>query len=374
MDQNRSHTMATGFIFSLLMCTSMLSHGQDTLVNEPVPSQAKIYINADSGNNSNNGDLQTPLLTLDEAAKRITNAKGSGPITIYLSKGVYGMQKTADFNPANWKFTKNTRLTIRAEVLPNGSSWNPSDMPVLISTMPFSVEKNDKGQVTGAQNFGILIQSSHVTIQGLRILGEPVHENPSPGILIRNYPIVWEGKDLEDLRITECLFIGNRFAIPNHLGVLANGRNLEVYHCVFYGVKDAVVMWNSPATNSSFHHNLVLNSYGGIVCTWSATQDFRFHNNVISNANVLWLFDKDQKLSYTINNSIIVGYKSLANKGGGAHDFGEKADTTKLKINKNVILRKSGKLEVVEDQTNNRYLHIKTGTLGSDLGAGLFAR
>ena len=228
--------------------------------------------------------------------------------------------------------------------------------------------------MTGAQNFGILIQNSHVTIQGLRILGEPVHENPSPGILIRNYPIVWEGKDLEDLRITECLFIGDKFAIPNHLGVLANGRNLEVDDCVFYGVKDAEVMWFSPATNSSFHHNLVLNTYGGIVWTWSATEDFRFYNNVISNANVLWLLDKDQKYSYTIDNSVIVGYKSLANKGGGAQDFGEKADTTKLRINKNVILRKSGKLEVVEDQTNKRYLHIKQGTLGSNVGAGLFAK
>ena len=64
----------------------------------------------------------------------------------------------------------------------------------------------------------------------------------------------------------------------------------------------------------------------------------------------------------------------MANKGGGAQDFGEKADTTKLRINKNVILRKSGKLEVVEDQTNKRYLHIKQGTLGSDVGAGLFAK
>ena len=374
MQQNKSYIILAGLFIWLLLCTSVSSNGQDTLGNLQLPSDGNIYVSANAGNNSNNGDSANPLLTLEEAAKRVNNAKGGGSITIYLSKGVYGMQKTADFNPINWKLTKYQRLTIRAEVLPNDSSWNPSDMPVLVSAMPFTVEKNDQGEVTGAQNFGILVQTNHVTIQGLRILGEPVHENPSTGILVRNYPIVWEGKNLEDLRITECLFIGDKFAIPNHLGVLANGRNLEVDHCVFYGVKDAVVMWFSPATNSSFHHNLVLNSYGGIVWTWSATEDFRFYNNVISNANVLWLLDKDQKYSYTIDNSVIVGYKSLANKGGGAQDFGEKADTTKLRINKNVILRKSGKLEVVEDQTNKRYLHIKQGTLGSDVGAGLFAK
>ena len=374
MQQNKSYIILAGLFIWLLLCTSVSSNGQDTLGNLQLPSDGNIYVSANAGNNSNNGDSANPLLTLEEAAKRVNNAKGGGSITIYLSKGVYGMQKTADFNPINWKLTKYQRLTIRAEVLPNDSSWNPSDMPVLVSAMPFTVEKNDQGEVTGAQNFGILVQTNHVTIQGLRILGEPVHENPSTGILVRNYPIVWEGKNLEDLRITECLFIGDKFAIPNHLGVLANGRNLEVDHCVFYGVKDAVVMWFSPATNSSFHHNLVLNSYGGIVWTWSATEDFRFYNNVISNANVLWLLDKDQKYSYTIDNSVIVGYKSLANKGGGAQDFGEKADTTKLRINKNVILRKSGKLEVVEDQTNKRYLHIKQGTLGSNVGAGLFAK
>lgn len=156
------------------------------------------------------------------------------------------------------------------------------------------------------------------------------------------------------------------------MAVIANGRAVEVDHCVFYGVKDALVMWRSPSTKSSMHHNLVINSYGGVVWTWAATEDFKFYNNVVSNANVLWLLDKDQKLSYIIDNSIIVGYNTLVNKGGGAHGFGEKADQSKIKINKNVILKEEGKLEIVDDQTSKLYLHIKPGTLGSDLGAGLF--
>lgn len=284
------------------------------------------------------------------------------------------MSETAEINAVDWKLTKENRLTIRAEVLPDDPNWNPGDMPVLVSTMPFTDEKNDNGEVTGAQNFGILIQNSHVTIQGLRILGQPVHENPSKGILIRNYPIAWEGKNLEDLRVTQCLFIGSKYAMPNHLGLLANGTSLEVDHCVFYGVKDAVVMWYSPSSNSSFHHNLIIDSYGGIVWTWSATDEFKFYNNVVSNANVLWMLDKDEKLSYTIENSIIVGYNSLVNKGGGAHGFGEKADPKKIKIGKNVILRKEGNLKIVEDQTSKLFLHIMPGTLGANLGAGLFTR
>ena len=374
MNNSIRNILSVAFLLGFLLNSSVFANAQIKQISTALPAGGKIYVNANTGKNNNHGDQASPLQSLNEAAKRINSGKGKGAITIFLSRGIYNLAETADFNPVNWEFTKENRLTIRAEVLPDDKEWNPADMPVIISTMPFTEEKNDKNEITGAQNFGILIQKSHVTIQGLRILGEPVHENPNTGILIRNYPIVWEGKNLEDLRITQCLFIGNKYAIPNHLGVLANGKGLEVDHCLFYGVKDAVVMWYSPATNSSFHHNVIIDSYGGIVWTWSATEDFKFYNNVISNANVIWMLDKDEKLSYTIENSIIAGYNSLVNKGGGAHGFGEKADQSKIKINKDVVIQKDGKLDIDEDQTNKLYLHIKPGTLGSNLGAGLFTK
>jgi hypothetical protein len=356
--------------FCLFLSFNFLAIAETTLM----ATGENIYLNPKTGKDTNIGTKENPLKTLSEAARRVNQASGEGAITVYLSSGVYGMNETADFNPVNKKFSKTNRLIIRAEIVPDDISWNPSDMPILISTMPFSVEKNDKGEVTGGQNFGILIQNSHVTIQGLRILGEPVHENPSKGILIRNYPIVWEGKNLEDFRITQCLFIGDKIAIPNHLAVLANGKGLEVDHCVFYGVKDAVVMWNNPATESSMHHNLIIDSYGGIVWTWSATNDFKFYNNVISNANVLWILDKAEKESFLIENSIIVGYNSYVNKGGGPQGFGENTNPEKLKVGKDVILKKEGRLAIIEDQTDRLYLHIKPGTLGSNLGAGLFTK
>lgn len=371
MGTGKQHITIMAVLFGVLANTSILFARQLAI---KLPAGNKIYVSAGTGNNINNGGLDSPLQTLSEAAKRINNAKGKGPITIYLSKGVYGMAETAEFNPANWEFTKEDRLTIRAEVLPDDTGWNPADMPVLFSTMPFSVEKNKENEITGGQNFGILIQNSHVTIQGLRVLGEPVHENPFKGVLVRNYPIVWEGKNLEDFRVTQCLFIGSKYALPNHLAILSNGRSLEVDHCVFFGVKDAVVMWNSPATGSSMHHNLVIDSYGGIVWTWSATDDFKFYNNVISNGNVLWMLDKDEKFTYSMEHSIIVGYNSLANKGGGPQGFGERANPAKIKINKVVILKREGKLAIIDDQTSKLYLHIKPGTLGAGIGAGLFTK
>lgn len=372
MKRTKNSTIMLSMILWTLTFMPLSSFAQNLETTPSVPKDGNVFLNPKTGKDSNNGTKESPLKSISEAAKRVNVSEGEGIITVYLSAGVYGMSETADFNPTKWHFSNTNRLTVRAEILPDEATWTPADMPIIISTMPFSVEKNDKGVVTGGQNFGFLIQTSHVTLQGLRILGEPVHENPSKGMLIRNYPIVWEGKNLEDFRVTQCLFIGSRYAVPNHLGILANGKTLEVDHCVFYGVKDAVVMWNSPATNSSIHHNLIVDSYGGIVWTWSATSDFKFYNNVISNANVLWMLNKDEKESFSIESSVIVGYNSYVNKGGGSHGFGEKANPDKLKINKTVTLKKKGKLEIIDDQTSRNYLHIKAGTLGSNLGAGLF--
>jgi len=334
-----------------------------------------IFINVNTGNDKNVGTKESPLKSLSEAAKKVNNLEGKGAITIYLSKGVYGMAETAKFTSAKWQFSESERLTIRAEKLPDDVSWNPGDMPVMVSTMPFDIEeKNSKQEVTGAFNYGILVETSHVTIQGLRIMGEPVHESPFKNILIRNYPIAWDGKNLEDFRVTQCLFLGNKIALPNHLGILSAGRALEVDHCVFYGVKDAVVMWNTPADKSKMHHNLFVNTYGALVWTWSTTEDFKFYNNVMSNVNVIWVLNKDAKNTFAIENSMFIGYNELVNKGGGAAGFGEKADPAKLKFSDNVVLKKEGTLQIVEDPTDRNYLHLVPGTLGADLGAGLFTK
>lgn len=338
-------------------------------------STKEIYINPNSGNDKNTGTKESPLKSLSEASKRVNSAEGKGAITVYLSKGVYGIAETANFSPAKWQFSAEERLIIRAEKLPDDSGWNPGDMPVMVSTMPFDIEEtNDKKEVTGAFNYGILIGTSHVTIEGLRILGQPVHETPVKGILIRNYPIVWDGKDLVDLRVTQCLFLGNKMTLPNHLGILASGRALVVDHCVFNGVKDAVVMWNTPAEKCEMHHNLFVNTYGALVWTWSTTENFKFYNNVIGNANVIWVLEKDEKNSYSIENSIIVGFNEFVNKGGGAAGFGVKADPSKLKLGNNVVVKKEGTIQIDEEPTSRNYLHVLPGTPGADLGAGLFTK
>lgn len=333
-----------------------------------------IYINPDSGKDQNPGSKEQPLKSLFEAAKRVNQSNGSGAITIYLSEGIYGLDATVTFHPANWHFSKEQRLTIRAAVLPDDAEWNPGKMPVIVSTMPLNFKPNGRNDPLGGTSYGIQIETSYVTIQGLRVLGTPVHERPVEGLVRRNYPIVREGRDLDDLRITQCLFVGDNVAIPNHLAILASGQGVVVDHCVFYRCKDAIVFWFSeePARNCEVHHNLFVGNYGANVWTWSAAEDLKFHNNVIGNTNVVWILSRDEKNSFTLSNSLIVGFKELVNKGGGPAGFGEKADPSKLKYGKDVVINKDGVLKIEEDPSKRNFLHLIPGTPGSELGAGLF--
>jgi hypothetical protein len=330
-----------------------------------------LYINPNLGNDGNSGQKEDPLRSLFEAAERINTTQGEGSVTVFLSEGIYALDTTVRFEPTKWKFTRENRLTIRAEVLPDDKDWNQGKMPVVISVMPFENIPDDR--LGGASN-GIQVETNHVTIQGLRVLGSPVHERPADGMVIRNYPIIREGRDLDDLRVTQCLFLGDIHAAPNHLPVLASGQGVVVDHCVFYGVKDAVVFWFSdrPSERSEMHHNLIVNIYGAAVWTWSLAEDFKYYNNVVTNAEAFWILNKDEKNSFNLSNSLVVGYNQLVNKGGGPANLGEPANSFNLKLGENVIIQSEGSLEIVKDPTSLYYLQLAPGSLGSELGAGLF--
>ena len=360
----------------LLLVIAILFTNNMTAQYLSIPKDGNIYLNPELGSDANNGTKESPLKSLYEAAQRINRANGKGAVTIYLSEGIYGLDATVTFQPVNWHFSKEERLTIRAESLPDDTDWNPGKMPVIVSTMPLNVKPYGNNDPLKGASYGIQIEVSHVTIQGLRVLGTPVHEKPAEGYVRRNYPIVREGRNLDDLRVTQCLFVGDRHAIPNHLAILASGQGVVVDHCVFYNVKDAVVFWFSerPAERCEMHHNLVIGHYGAAVWTWSAAEDFKFYNNVVANGNVFWILNKDEKNAFKVSNSVIVGYSDFVNKGGGPAGFGDKADPKKLTLGADVIVKKEGRLEVEEDLTKRNYLHLKAGSLGSNLGAGLFTK
>ncbi len=356
-------------VLATFLCSCLMNFVLTAQIND-------LYIDANTGNDHNAGSKEQPLKSLFEAAKRLNKTNGTGAVTICLFEGIYGLDATVTFHPVNWHFSKDQRLTIRAAVLPDDPGWNPGKMPVIVSTMPLDFKPNGRQDPLGGASYGIQIETSYVTIQGLRILGTPVHERPQEGMVKRNYPIVREGRNLDDLRITQCLFVGDKVAIPNHLAILACGQGIVVDHCVFYHCKDAIVFWFSdrPAEHCEVHHNLFIGNYGAVVWTWTAAEDFKFYNNVVANTNVFWVLNRDEKITFSLSNSLVIGYSELVNKGGGAFGFGEKGNPDRLKFDKDVVIKKEGTLQIEEDPTKRNYLQLIPGTQGSELGAGLFTK
>ena len=115
-------------------------------------------------------------------------------------------------------------MVIEATIPPDYPEWKPPLMPVILSNG--SPQEPAKPGMR-AETSGLKIEISHVTIRGLKFLGNPIME-------VWYYPIFREGKNLEDLVVTQCLFIMDSNAITSNVAVIANGHGLVLDHCIFY--------------------------------------------------------------------------------------------------------------------------------------------
>ena len=339
-----------------------------------------IYVNPASGADSNSGEKDSPLRTLAEAARRVNESTGTGPMAVILAEGVYAVGETAVFKPERRTFTQTNRLTIRAEVLPDDPDWHTGRMPTLIHTLPLG----GRGLI-----FGMLAETSHVTIRGLKLLGAPVVETPKPGMLVRVYPIGRMGGELDDLEIAQCLFAGDKVTNPNHLGILTRGSGVHVHHCVFYGAKLTVVFWSGGSGGHTMRNCFVHGAYGSGVWTTEITDDFDFRNNVIANGNYVWTYqsgalarrDPDagagsatapekRQVHYKVVDSLFAGNKKIACTGTGAYLGFKDIDPSFLELINTKISDQPVAVEV--DETKKNYLHPVEGSEAARVGAGLF--
>ena len=210
------------------------------LAGRESPAEETLYVDVWKGADGNQGAKDSPLKTLGEAARRINTGVGTGAVTIFVAEGVYPLQETVLIKPTR-RFSTTGRLTIRAEGLPDDPDWTPSRMPVLLPVMPLSKSWMGRPDPFGGVAYGIQVETSHVTIQGFKVLGMPQYEFPASGQIHRVYPIAREGNALEDLEVKQCLFAGDPVALPLHCGVLARGHKVVIDHCVFHRCKIPVV-------------------------------------------------------------------------------------------------------------------------------------
>lgn len=354
-----------------------------------------LYVNPGTGADANPGTKESPLRALAEAARRMNKSDGTGPMTIVLSEGIYAIGETTLLKPERRSFSTGQRLTIRAEVLPDDAEWHAGRMPTLIHTMPVAPTWNGRPDPLGGAADGMMIESSHVTIRGLKILGLPVVESPKPGVIRRLYAISRLRRDLEDLEIAQCLFAGDEVTNPNHVAIIANGNGVNVHHCIFHGLKISVVYWTPGSSGHAMTNCLCSDLYGSAVWTSGVASDLVYRNNVVANCNYVWtsqggasaLSDAGgrggrqaapapatprQPIHYRVVESYFASNRRLTGTGTGARLEYRDIDPSFLEMGGTKVSDQRITLE--RDQTKRSYLHPVSGSEAAKIGAGLFTK
>lgn len=335
-------------------------------------SGARIYVHPVTGADSNSGTKDSPLRTLAAATRRVNASTGSGAVTIILGEGVYAVNEPALLKPAGRAFTRAARLTVRAEVLPDDPGWSPQSMPVLIHTMALSPNWMGRPDPFGGVNYGMQFETSHVTVQGLKILGTPHLERPTDKSIRRVYPIAREGAELDDLEIKQCLFAGNREVAEVHCAILARGNGVVIDHCVFHGCKITVVYWTGQAKGCAMRNTLVYGSYvtGAWLC--AIADDFDYQHNVVSASLSTVLFQGPVR-KYKLANSLFAGNRNLYGSGFGPTVNFKPLEASVLELPASSKVADKP-VEIELDQAKRDYLHVVAGTPGSEIAAGLFSK
>jgi len=187
-----------------------------------------LYVDGISGDDSSVGTQDKPLKTISKASAMVNNSSAAGPTTIKIGPGVYNLAKVVVFKNER-AYTEKDRLTIEAAVLPDDANWKPAFMPVILSSESSAYNGQEK------HTFSLNIEISHATVRGLKFLG-------NPGPRAWHYAVFRGGMNLEDLVITQCLFVGDKFAIPYNCCIAANGQRTVLDHNIFYHCEIPVVI------------------------------------------------------------------------------------------------------------------------------------
>jgi hypothetical protein len=324
-----------------------------------------IYVDARNGNDDNPGTKDNPVRTVGRAAVIVNGSTGKGPATIKIAPGIYSLSKSVEFGGTR-QYTEKERLVIEASILPDDTQWKPALMPVILSTE----DPRKQGGLDGlTATYGIKIGVSHVTIRGLKFLGNPLSRN-------WHNCISRIGDNLDDLLVTQCMFIGDRDVIDIYSAVLATGDGFVVDHCIFLNCHGCTVFWDGPLSiagkGCSMRYCIVDGAYIAGVWTCRTAEDFEFHHNIITRSDYFWMRERiDNPRTYRLHDCVVTNNKNYSGYGVEMGPTGlTGAEVTYLE--KNII--KQGTVVLNKDKKSRNYLHPTVGSPGCDLGAGLFMK
>lgn len=317
-----------------------------------------LHVDVRAGCDDNAGTADRPLATLARAALRVNQCTEAGPATILVAPGLYSLDRCVTLTPSR-PFTEQDRLTIRAAILPDDPNWKPEHMPTLVS-----IENPPETARTAMprETYSFKVQTSHVTIQGLRFLGNPSY---------RNWHCCIEriGRNLDDLLVTQCLFMGHRDTTDIYCAALATGDRFVVDHCVFSGCHACTVFWDGldgvAGKGCAMRYCLVRDASISGVWTCQTAEDFTFHHNVVTTSKYLWMRTPGDRQTYRIHDCAIIGNEHLSGYGAASGPAGQTGPEVNFDET-NIIT--SGDLV----WTANSATGLARESVAYDLGAGLF--
>ncbi len=321
-----------------------------------------LYVDSSNGDDTNPGTKDKPVRTIARAAVIVNESNEPGPTTIKIAPGFYAVTEAIIIENAR-EYTKEKRLIIESTLLPDEPQWKPALMPVIISVEE-PHRSNAVNQIT--ETYSIKVKINHVTIQGLKFLGNPSLNN-------MHACVERIGKKLDDLLIKQCMFIGDRNGADIYAATLATGDRFVVEHCIFKGCGASAVWWDGfdeiGGRGCAMRYCIIDGTYMSGPCTCQTAEDFEFHNNIVTNSKYFWIRKPGDKQKYRIRNCAIANNTYWSGYGVASGPTGETEDDI---IFKEQDVVKSGEVIFEKDEQSKHYLHVVPGAVGSNLGAGLF--
>jgi hypothetical protein len=314
-----------------------------------------MYVDARRGSDTDSGTEAAPLQTLERAAALVNQSKEPGPATIVVAPGLYCLHQCVTFRGGR-VFTETDRLMIRAAVLPDDPDWRPERMPVIVSA------ENPVTAGRPTETYRLKIQTSHVTIQGLKFLGNP---------LPRNWHCCIEriGNKRDDLVVTQCLFIADSDTSDVYCAALATGNRFVVDHCIFVDCHACTVFWDGPegigGKGCAMCYCIVDNASISGVWTCQTAEDFAFHHNVVTRSEYVRMRKGGDRQKYHIADCAVIDNKHFCGYGTASGPTGPTGPEVSFDQS-NVITE--GRLTFAPTAPKR----LAEDSLGSDLGAGLF--
>ena len=320
----------------------------------------EFYVDPVNGNDASPGSAQQPFKTLQKAVHDANAQTGTGELIIKLFPGVHLLRDRLDLNPVR-QMNDSLRYVLEAVHMPDDADWSPDKMPKVFSV------SGDNSVTQFSHSTGILVASAHVSVRGIKFLGNP---NPSVSYY---YPISKEDPQLADLEVTQCYFIGDKEAAAIQGGIWAHGPNNRVSHCVFYECRNAVLFFNN-VDGFSIEHCIVSGAYESAFWLGQGDIPFTFGNNIIVNNHYFLVAPPDVKYSSPFSNSIISG-----NEHEVGHWSGEKQE---VELTKNPGIKETGIRKNIQITLNTNHevapgrshLHPEIETEIAGIKAGIFEK